>query len=126
MAAEVNAQLEVGLPSALRFEPISFSDLRLRWLEHHESIRRSSIRTIKRYRAATNHLLRFIEGDYPIRRVSEFRSSHAEKFVQYLRTIKTAPNGHPRAVKRRLRDNSVKYILETCSTMWNYARRGTW
>lgn len=123
MAAEINAQLEVGLPSAFGFEPISFSELQLRWLEHHENVRRSSIRTIERYRAATNHLLRFIDADCPIRRVSEFRSSHAEKFVQYLRAVKTAPNGHPRAVKRRLRDNSVKYILETCSTMLNYAQR---
>jgi integrase len=54
MAAEVNAQLEVGLPSALGFELISFSELQLRCLEHHENVRRSSIRMIERYRAATH------------------------------------------------------------------------
>ncbi len=37
MAAEINAQLEVGAPSALGFEPISIPDLRERWLDHHES-----------------------------------------------------------------------------------------
>ncbi len=122
-ASEINAQLEVGLPSALDFEPISISDLRQRWLDHHEHVRRSSIRTIERYRAATEHFLRFIAEVRPVRRVSDFRATYAEEFVLYLRSIKVAPNGHANAAKRRLRDNSVKYILETCSTLMNYAQR---
>lgn len=123
MAAEINAQLEVGLPSALGFQPISIPELQQRWLDHHEHVRRSSVRTIERYRAATNHLLRFVGETRPIRRVSDFRPGHAEEFVRYLRSLKVAPNGHPNAAKRRLRDNSVKYILETCSTLMNYAQR---
>jgi integrase len=122
-ASEVNAQLEVGVPSALGFEPVSFPDLRQRWLDHHEHVRRSSLRTIERYRAATNHLLRFIAEQRPIRRVSDFRPSHAEEFVRYLRSLKVAPNGHQNTAKRHLRDTSVKYILETCSTLMNYAQR---
>jgi integrase len=55
--------------------------------------------------------------------VSDFRPPHAEEFVRYLRSIKVAPNGHANADKRRLRDNSVKFILETCSTLMNYAQR---
>jgi integrase len=46
LAAEVHAQIEVGAPAALSFEPISVSELRRRWLEHHEQVLRSSIRTI--------------------------------------------------------------------------------
>src|SRR3954469_1996913 len=122
-ACEINAQLEVGVPSALGFEPISIADLRQRWLDHHEHVRRSSVRTIERYRAATNHFLRFISDVRPVRRVSDFRPAHAEQFVRYLRSIQIAPNGHANAAKRRLRDNSVKYILETCSTLMNYAQR---
>jgi integrase len=123
MAAEINAQLEVGLPSALGFEPISIPDLQRRWLDHHEHIRRSSVQTIARHRAATNHMVRYVTEVCSIGRVSEFRSVHAEGFVRYLRSLKIAPNGHPNAAKRRLRDNSVKYILETCSTLMNYAQR---
>jgi integrase len=123
MAAEINAQLEVGLPSALGFEPVSLPELRARWLDHHEHVRRSSVRTIERNRAATNHLLRFISDVRPMRRVSDFRPGHAEEFVRYLRSLKVAPNGHPHAAKRRLRDNSVKFILETSSTLLNYAQR---
>jgi hypothetical protein len=36
LAAEINAQLEVGAPSALGFEPVSIIELRQRWLDHHE------------------------------------------------------------------------------------------
>ncbi len=122
-ASEINAQLEVGVPSALGFEPVSIADLQQQWLDNHEHVRRSSIRTIERYRAATNHLLRFIANVRPLRRVSDFRPAHAEEFVRYLRSLKVAPNGHANSAKRRLRDNSVKFILETCCTLLNYAQR---
>ncbi len=122
-ASEINAQLEVGIPSALGFEPISITDVRQQWLDNHEHIRRSSVRTIERYRAATNHLLRFIADVRPLRRVSDFRACHAEEFVRYLRLIKIAPNGHANAAKQNLRDKSVKFILETCSMLMNYAQR---
>ena len=95
MAAQINAQLEVGAPAALSFESISIPDLRQRWLDHHENVRRSSLQTIRRYRAATEHLLTFIEKVCPVRHVSDFRSRHAEKFVEYLRSTKVAPNGQP-------------------------------
>jgi len=123
LAAEVNAQLEVGAPSALGFEPVSFVDLRQQWLENHEHVRRSSLRTIQRYRAATEHLLNFIRDERPLRRVSDLRPAHAEEFVRYLRSLKVAPNGHRNASKRRLRDKGIKYILGTCSTLLNYAAR---
>src|SRR6516164_9770191 len=61
MAAQINGQLEVGAPAALSYEPVSVPDLRQRWLDHHEHVRRSSLATIKRYRTATEHLLTFIE-----------------------------------------------------------------
>ena len=113
----------MGAPAALSFEPISIPNLRQRWLDHHEHVRRSSLQTIRRYRAATEHLLTFIEKVCPLRHVSDFRFCHAEKFVQYLRSAKVAPNGHPHSKKRLLRDTGVKFILETCSSLLNYAQR---
>jgi integrase len=83
-AAEINAQLEIGAPTALGFDPVSFPELRQRWLDHHEHVRRSSVRTIDRYRASTDHLLRFIKSCRPLRHVSEFKPGHAEQFVRYL------------------------------------------
>ncbi len=122
-AAEINAQLEVGIPSSLGFEPIAISDLRMRWLEQHEHVRRSSLQTIRRYRTATAHLIHFINDGCRIPRASDFRSTHAEQFVRYLRSIRVAPNGHKNTRKRPLLDCGIKYILLACSTMFNYAER---
>jgi hypothetical protein len=78
---------EVGAPSALGFEPISISDLRGRWLDHDEFVRRSSLATIRRYRAATQHLVNFVTGNGPLRRASDFSAHHTEEFTRYLRTL---------------------------------------
>jgi len=123
MAAQINGQLEVGAPAALSYEPISIPDLRERWLDHHEQVRRSSLQTIRRYRAATEHLLTFVENGCPIRHASDFRSLHATEFVRHLRMLKVAPNGHRKARKRPLRDTGIKFILETCCSLFNYAQR---
>jgi len=123
LAAQINAQLEVGTATALDFEPISIAKLRDAWLANHEHVRRSSLPTIARYRTATQHLINYIEQVQPVRRASDLRPQHAEQFVRYLRELQVAPNGHPRAARRRLRDNGVKYILETCSALFNYAHR---
>jgi len=123
LAAQINGQLEVGAPAALSFEPISIPDLRQRWLDHHEYVRRSSLQTIRRYRTATEHLLTFMHDVCPVRRASDFHPRHAEDFVRYLRGIQVASNGHSRARTRALLDAGLKFILETCSTLFDYAQR---
>ena len=86
-------------------------------------MRRSSVQTVCRYRAATEHLLDFVRDVRPLKRVADFRSQHAEEFVGYLRSKKVTPNGHKNARRRCLHDAGVKYILETCSAMFNYAAK---
>ncbi|HKB35830.1 MAG TPA: tyrosine-type recombinase/integrase [Gemmataceae bacterium] len=122
LAAQINAQLEIGAPTALSFEPISIPDLRHRWLEHHEQVLRSSIQTINRYRTATDHLLRFLE-QHPVRYASHFRGSHAEQFVRHLRALRVSPNGHANTPRRPLMDKGLRYVLECCRALFNYAAR---
>ncbi|HWB07971.1 MAG TPA: hypothetical protein VG826_01915 [Pirellulales bacterium] len=121
MAAEINAQLESSAPSLLGFEPVTIPELRQRWLDHHEHIRRSSVNTIKRYRAATSHLVNFVEEACRVRLASDFRARQAEEFVKHLRGLNVAPNGHKHAKKRLLRDAGLEFILETCCSLFNYA-----
>lgn len=121
LASQINAQIAVGAPAALSFEPLDIADLRDCWLQRHEQVLRSSVQTINRYRTATDHLLRFLNDVHPVRLASQFRSSHAEEFVRYLRTTRVAPNGHPKAKKRPLLDKGIRFILETCRAMFAYA-----
>ena len=46
-----------------------------------------------------------------------------EAFVRYLRTVRVAPNGHAHTRRRPLRDNGVRYILETCRSLYAYAAK---
>ena len=78
MAAQINAQLEIGAPAALSFEAITLAELRKRWLEHHEQVLCSSPQTVSRYRTATEHLLRFLQSGNAPRSTAGFRVVHAE------------------------------------------------
>ncbi len=97
LAAEINAQLEGGAPSMLSFERASVGELRDRWLRRHEFVRRSSVYIIRRYRAATDHLLKFTDGARTAADASRFSLSDAEEFVAHLRSIRVSPNGNPDA-----------------------------
>src|SRR5688572_1398923 len=121
LAAQVNAQLEAGAPAATSFEPVDLRELRRRWLEHHEHVLRSSLATIDRYRAATQHLINFVGEVQPVNQVARFQYSHAEAYARYLRQLRVAPNGHRNTAKRCLRDKGVKYALEVCRTMFAFA-----
>ena len=121
MAARINSQLESHTHSVFNFEPVQIDDLQTRWLNHHEQVLRSSLQTIRRYRAATTHLINFIAHKGVASKTSLFQVGHAEEFVHYLRTIKVAPNGHANSQKRHLLDKGIKYILQCCRSMFGYA-----
>ena len=123
LAAQTNGQLAGGTRPVLSFEPTSIPDLRQRWLDHHEHVLRSSVATIARYRAATDHLLTFVRDVKPVRLASLFGDRVAEDFVRHLRTVAVASNGRRGAPKRPLMDKGVRYILETCRALFNYAAK---
>jgi integrase len=120
IAAQVNAQLTTAAPTMFSFTPVTVPELRRRFLDYHESVLRSSLATVRRYRAATGHLEDFVTrsgGTIPAHEVE------ADQFVQYLRSARIAPNGHPHAAKRQLRDKGVRYILEVCRSLYGYAAK---
>jgi integrase len=81
------------------------------------------VHTLDRYRTATDHLLRFEHEVCSVRSAAQFQVAYAEEFVHYLRTLQVAPNGHPNARRRPLRDTGVKYILDACRALFSYAQK---
>ncbi len=120
VAAQINAQLSTGARTLLAFEPISIADLRRAFLDDHEHVRRSSIATVKRYEAATQHI---VDYDRQTQGVSDAHEVNAAGFTTYLRKIEVAPNGHQNSQRRRLRDRGVLYILQTCRSMYSFAAK---
>jgi integrase len=118
VAAQVNAQLSSGSPTLLSFTPISLPELRQHFLDYHEHVLKSSLSTVRRYRAATQHLENFVALRPKPPQAHEVR---ADAFAAYLRQIEVAPNGHKNTARRRLRDKGIRFILETCRSMFNFA-----
>ena len=120
VAAQVNAQLATGAPTLLAFTPVSVPDLRQQFLAYHEHVLRSSMATVRRYRAATQHL-----ADYALARPAppQAHEIRPEAFAAHLRTLEVAPNGHPHAARRRLRDKGIQFILETCRALYAFAAK---
>ncbi len=122
-AAEVNAQLAHGIPSAYGFERVTVGELVKLWIEHHELVLRSSVATVRRYRSAVEHLLRFVRQNHPRLTADAFNPAIAESFVKFLRRSKVSPNGHAKTKKRPLRDKGVVFVLGACRSLFNYAAR---
>lgn len=118
IAAQINAQLATQAPTLLSFQPIAVSELRQQFLDHHEHILKSSLATVRRYRAATHHLERFASQHD---RKLMVHAVKPDRFAAYLRSVEIAPNGHPKAARRRLRDKGVQFVLETCRAMYSFA-----
>ncbi len=119
VAAQVNAQLTAATPTLLAFTPISISELRRQFLDHHEQVLRSSLATICRYRSATKYLEDFAQVQGGDKHAHEVQ---AHAFVRHLRGLLVAPNGHPNSQRRPLRDKGVQYILECCRAMYSFAQ----
>lgn len=120
VAAQVNAQLATSAPTMFSFTPVTVRELCRQFLDDHEHIRRSSLATIRRYRAALSHLTDFA-GQLP-----QNLSAHeipADRFLRFLRAAEVAPNGHAHAKRRPLRDKGVRFILETCRSLYGYAAK---
>ncbi len=121
VAAQVNAQLLASTPTLLSFSPVSVPALRQRFLDYHENVMKSSVGTVRRYRAATQHFENFAHSfPTPI----QAHQIRPDAFAAYLRTTDVAPNGHPNAKRRRLRDRGVQYVLQTVRAMYTLA--GKW
>jgi integrase len=120
VAAQVNAQLASGSPTLFSFEPVDVDALRRRFLDYHENVLRSSVATIARYRAATQHLEDFVQAECAGTQAHQIR---ADRFAAFLRHREVTPNGHKNTARRRLLDKGVRFILEVCRSLYGFAHR---
>jgi hypothetical protein len=110
VAAQVNTQLVNGEQTMLAFSPVSVPELRQQFLDYHEHVIKSSMGTVRRYRAATQHLEDFV-AQQP--KPPEAHQLRPDAFATYLRKIEVAPKSHKNAARRKLRDKGIQFILET-------------
>jgi hypothetical protein len=107
VAAQINAQLATCAPTLVAFTPTPIPQVRQEFLDHHELVLKSSLATIRRYRAATQHLDNFVQSQAKAPLAHQFP---AETFVAYLRRIEVAPNGHPHSAPGWRFDDRATYF----------------
>jgi integrase len=121
LAAERNAELARGYVTASpTFEPIAVTELRQRFLDHHEHVLGSSLATVNCYRTATAYLETFAASN------GHSLPSHsvtADDFLRWLRRLQVTPNGHPHSCRRPLRERGIRFILNTSRSLYQFAMR---
>ena len=120
ISRQATPSLALGSPPTLKRPPSRRSGVldQSGYAIAREQVLRSSVGTVRRYRAATQHLEDFVAGQPCPPQAHEVRP---DAFAAYLRQIEVAPNGHKNTAKRHLRDKGIRFILETCRAMYSYA-----
>lgn len=121
VAAEINSQLVSARPTLFSFSPITINDLVRQWLDHHEFGRHTSLATIRRYRAATQHLINFVGSR---RGATCAHEIVPDAFVRYLRAIRVSSNGHSNTTKRPLREKGIRFSVRLENLRY-HNRQGT-
>jgi integrase len=107
-----------GAGEAITPASITVGELRRRFLHHHEHVLGSAVATVARYRSATLYL-----EDHSRRQGWDAPTVEVGQFLEHLRRVEVAPNGHRNTAKRRLRDKGIRYILEICRSMYHFGNR---
>jgi integrase len=87
VAAQVNAQFAAGAPTQLAFKPVGVGERRQQFLGHHELVLKSSMATVRRYRAATKHLEDFSASNTKPLHANEVLP---DAFAAYLRRVEVS------------------------------------
>lgn len=109
---------ETGQPTDVA-PSIPLEQLRQQFLEHHEHVLGSAVSTVRRYAAATQHLIHFAERCH----IRDAAAVVVADFVKHLRTVEVSSNGHAHTPRRRLKDKGIRYILETCRSMYHFGHK---
>lgn len=121
-AGKIVSSLAEERPSLFNYQRTSPQKLVDDFLASAADVKRLSLRTCDRYRAALSRFREFCEHA-EIRSLEAIQQSHVEDFVRWLRGKTRARNGSAskRSKKQPYKVNGIKFILSTCRTAFNYA-----
>jgi len=122
-ASQVNVHLEQGRSSPFSFQTKPISRVVKDFIEHCRVVRGLRIRSVQRYRAALDHFLDFVNTKPHLNNIDQVKESTVEEFVHYLRRKKRVRSGGTKGPKGKYKTGGVVFILSTCRTLFNYARK---
>ncbi len=122
-ASHVNVYLEQGRSSPFSFQTKPIARVVKDFLEHCRDVRALRIRSVRRYRAALEHFLDFVNSKPHLCNIDQVKESTVDEFVRYLRKKERVRNGDKTGSKGKYKTGGIVFILSTCRTLFNYARK---
>lgn len=122
-ASKVNAALEEDRPSPLSFSRVSVPVLIGKYVESCRLVRTLSPRTVARYEAALSHFAEFCGGQAKLDAADRVTEVTVEEFVKYMRKKTRVRSGAERGQRRPYATSGIRFILSTCRSLFNYARK---
>lgn len=122
-ASQVNVHLEQGRSSPFSFQTKPISQVVENFLEHCRAVRGLRIRSVRRYRAALDHFLEFVNTRPNLNNIDQVKESTVEEFVRYLRRKKRVRSGEKTGPRDKYKTGGIVFILSTCRTLFDYARK---
>ena len=122
-ASQVNVHLEQGRSSPFSFQTKPISRVVKDFIEHCQVVRGLRIRSVQRYRAALDHFLEFVNTKPHLNNIDQVKEPTVEEFVHYLRRKKRVRSGEKTGHKDKYETGGIVFILSTCRTLFNYARK---
>jgi len=122
-ASHVNVHLEQGRTSPFSFQTRPIAQVVNDFLEHCRDIRGLRIRSVRRYRSALDHFLDFVNSKPHLRNIDQVKESTVDEFVRYMRKLKRVRSGEKTGPKGNYKTGGIVFILSTCRTLFNYARK---
>ena len=122
-ASRVNAALEESRPTPFAFERRHIPGFIEEYLDHCKHVKGLAPRTLDRYRAALDHFVEFAEEQRGLDRLDQVTDRKVEDFVRYMRKKTRVRSGAKRGQRRPYTTRGIQFILATCRTAFNYARK---
>ena len=122
-ASHVNVYLEQRRPSPFDFASRPIGKVTEEFLDHCRLGRGLRVRTLRRYEAALGHFKEFIETKPHIRNVDQVRADTVDEFVRYLSQKQRVRSGERNGPKGNYTRSGIAFVLSTCRTLFNYARK---
>ncbi len=121
-AAKILGAIGENRPSPLGFDRTTPQSMTVGYLDYVESVQKLAWRTHDRYRAALQRFLDFCEVSH-IPAIDAVDEAMVEDFVRWLRGRTRTRNGAIKGRKDTYKVGGVKFILSTCRTAFNWAKR---
>ena len=122
-ASSTNQSLEEDRPSPFGYKHISVDRLVDEYIDYAEKVQRLAVRSVDRYRAALSHFTEFSRTRGGISTTAHVDQGIVEDFIKWMRALTRTRNGSQKGPQRPYRAGGIAFILSTCRTAFNWARK---